>query len=214
MGLEKIIPVGHDAGGPDRRQLCSQAGTREGPGIRDARRWIDRMLFRGRHQGDRCSQAAAGHDVLELTVHGLGEVPYPTATLVADVIQKANQSSSGGHSGGGTVIMQPIATQSRSWALRSGGSGDLRYLSRLIPLYHLTEQVRVRSPQPLICAAGRRGGYKPHFHSGAKVATAACIAAEQFKSHAAFHKRTSRGHPHSRKRNRAAAETELPRRDA
>ena len=63
------------------------------------------------------------HDVLELTVHGLGDAPYPTATLVADVIQKANQSSSGGYSGGGTVIMQSIATQSRSWALRSVDRG-------------------------------------------------------------------------------------------
>ena len=72
---------------------------------------------------DRCSHDAAGHDVLESTAHSLGDAPYPTATLVADVIQKANQSSSGGHSGGGTVIMQPIATQSRSWALRSVDRG-------------------------------------------------------------------------------------------
>jgi len=29
----------------------SVAGTREGPGTRDARRWIERMLLRGRRQG-------------------------------------------------------------------------------------------------------------------------------------------------------------------
>ena len=131
-------------------------GTREGPGIRDARRWIERMRYVGGIR-DRSSHDAAGHDVLELTVHGLGEAPYPTATLVADVIQKANQSSSGGHSRGGTVIMQPIATQSGSWALRSWIGGSTSWnLSHLIPLCHLTEQVRVRPPQPLICAAGRR----------------------------------------------------------
>jgi len=104
---------------------------------------------------DRCSHDAAGHDVLESTVHGLGEAPYPTATLVADVIQKANQS---------VVLWRPLrrrhgdhaADRDPEQVLGSsfGGSGDLRYLSRLIPLCHLTEQVRVRPPQPLICAAG------------------------------------------------------------
>jgi hypothetical protein len=132
------------------------AGTREGLGLGMRGDGSNVCCYVGGIR-DRCSHDAAGHDVLESTVHGLGEVPYPTATLVADVIQKANQSSSGGHSGGGTVIMQPIATQSRSWALRSWIGGSTSWnLSHLIPLCHLTEQVRVRPPQPLICAAEPR----------------------------------------------------------
>ena len=76
---------------------------------------------------DRCSHDAAGHDVLESTVHGLGEAPYPTATLVADVIQKAKQS---------VVLWRPLrrrhgdhaADRDPEQVLGSsfGGSGDLR----------------------------------------------------------------------------------------
>ena len=104
----------------------SVAGTREGPGIRDARRWIERMLLRVGVR-DRCSHDAAGHDVLESTVHGLGEAPYPTANLVADMIQKANHS---------VVLWRPLrrrhgdhaADRDPEQVLGSsfGGSGDLR----------------------------------------------------------------------------------------
>ena len=53
---------------------------------------------------------------------------------------------------------RPIAIKSSAWALRSVDRGSTSWnLSRLIPLCHLTEQVRVVPPQPLICAPGRRG---------------------------------------------------------
>ena len=155
---------------------------------------------------DRCSHDAAGHDVLELTVHGLGEAPYPTATPVADVIQKANQP---------VVLWRPLRRRHGDHRSRSRSRAGLglfvRWIgaTRIFPPNSTVSPYRTGSRTASTTSYLRGGaprfeGDKSHFHTGAQVATAACIAAEyRFKSQAAFHKRTSRGHPHSRKRNRA-----------
>ena len=157
---------------------------------------------------DRCSHDAAGHDVLErpCTASARRRIPLPlwSQTRSRKLI---SQSSSGGHSGGGTVIMQPIATRSRSLALRLVDRGI--YVSESLPPNSTVSPYRTGSRTSSTTSYLRGGaprfeGDKSHFHTVVQVATAACIAAEyRFKSQAAFHKRTSRGHPHSRKRNRA-----------
>ena len=104
--------------------------------------------------------------------------------------------------------MQPIATQSRSWALRSVDRAI--YVLESLPPNSTVSPYRTGSRTAsttyyLRGGAPRFEGDKSHFHTGAQVATAGRIAAEhRFKSQVAFHKRTSRGHPHSRKRNRAS----------
>jgi hypothetical protein len=98
------------------------AGTREGPGIAE----MDRT-YAVTWAASGIGAATTGPAMTCRDPDGLGDAPYPTATLVADVIQKANQS---------VVLWRPLrrrhgdhaADRDPEQVLGSsfGGSGDLR----------------------------------------------------------------------------------------